>query len=65
MDGSNIHGHMTVKVYSCQDTGGGSIHPLAQLTPVSPTSIEDTADSESEREPTLIKTATIKSEIIM
>ncbi len=59
MRGSNIHGHMKVKVYSCQDTGGGSIQPLAQLTPLSPTSIEDEADSESEGEPTLIKTATI------
>ncbi len=64
MGGSNIHGHMTVKVYSCQDTGGGSIHPLAQLTPLYPSSIEDEADSASEGESTLIKTATIKSEII-
>ncbi len=27
MGGSKIHGHMTVKVYSCQDTGGGSTYP--------------------------------------
>ncbi len=54
MGASNMHGHMTVKVYSCQGTGGGSIHPLAQFTPHSPTSIEDEAeaDSESEGEPT-------------
>ncbi len=54
MGASNMHGHMTVKVYNCQDTGGGSIHPLAQFTPHSPTSIEDEAeaDSESEGEPT-------------
>ncbi len=64
MGGSNIHGHMTVKVNSCQDTGGWSIHPLVQLTPLSPTSIEEEAEAESEGEPTLIKTATIKSEII-
>ncbi len=66
MGGSNIHGHVTVKVQSCQDTGGESIPPLAQLTPLSPTSIEDEAEaeSESEGEPTLIKSATIKSEII-
>ena len=25
--GSKIHGHMTVKVYSCQDAGGGSTYP--------------------------------------
>ncbi len=56
MGGSNIHGHMTVKVYSCQNTGGGSIHPQAQLTPLSPNSIEDEAeaDSESEGEPILV-----------
>ncbi len=66
MGGSRIHGRMTVKVYSCQDTRGGSTFPLAQVTPLSPTSIEDEAEagSESEGEPTLIKTSTIKSEII-
>ncbi len=54
MGGSNIHGHMTVKVNSCQDTGGWSIHPLVHLTPLSPTSIEEEAEAESEGEPTLI-----------
>lgn len=63
MGGFKIHGHMTIKMYSCQDAGGGSTYPLAQLTPLSPTSIEDEteAGSESEGAPTLIKTSTIKS----
>jgi len=34
MGGSKIYGHMTIKVYSCRDKGGGSTYPPAHLTPL-------------------------------
>ncbi len=49
MGGSKIHGHMTVKVYLSRFRGG-SAYPLDQLSPLSPTSIEDEAEAGSERE---------------
>lgn len=32
MGGSKIHGHMTVKLYSFHDTGGGSTYPTLPYT---------------------------------
>ncbi len=37
MSGSKIYCHLTVKVYSSQDSGAGLTYSLTQLTPLVPT----------------------------